>query len=70
MPPATLTDAEPLPTPQEEFVEPGVRDKAGGSVIVTVSVAVHKFASVTVTQNVPVSRLLISSLVCAHGFQK
>jgi hypothetical protein len=64
VPPDTTAVAVPLDIPQQPFEKLTDVVNTGGSVIVTDSVAVHPFPSVTVTKYVPAERLLIEEVVC------
>ncbi|MBA7682385.1 hypothetical protein ES703_90735 [subsurface metagenome] len=65
MPPVTVKSATPLESPLHNIFVPLILTfrAESGSVIVTQAVAVHKLKSVTVTQYVPPSKLLKSSIV-------
>ena len=66
MPPEGFTVAVPLLPALHEAGVPVVEAvNINGCVIVTVAVAVHKFASVTVTVHVPAVKLVAVTVVCA-----
>jgi len=49
VPPLTATEAEPVHSPQLDWVAVILADNGCGCVMVTIDVAAHPFASVTVT---------------------